>query len=204
MEIKKFYTLPDLPYRYNALSPFMSEEQLRIHYEKHHASYGKMVNLILEKMENARKNNSELDMKATLKELSFHTGGHLLHSIFWNSLSPSDSKKEGPEGELLIAINNEFGSIERFKTEFTKTALSVEGSGWAALTYCKCTQRPLLMQIEKHNVNIYPNFKILLVLDVWEHAYYLNYQNRRPDYITAWWNVVNWNEVAKRYTSALK
>lgn len=199
MEVKKFYTLPDPPYEYDALAPFMSEQQLRLHHLKHHAAYGKEVNVIFEKMEKARKKNADMDMKATLKELSFHIGGHLLHSLFWNNLSPADDGRKEPKGKLLIAINNEFGSFERFKDEFTRTALSIEGSGWAALTYCKCSEKPLLMQIEKHNMNIYPGFKILMVLDVWEHSYYLDYKNDRAKYIEAFWKIVNWKKAEERF-----
>lgn len=204
MEVKKFYTLPDLPYGYNALAPFMSEQQLRLHHLKHHAAYGKGVNAIFEKMEKARKGCIDLDMKPLLKELSFHIGGHLLHSMYWNNLSPADDGGGKPRGKLLIAINNEFGSVERFKDEFTRTALSVEGSGWAALTYCKCSEKPLLMQIEKHNMNIYPSFKILMVLDVWEHAYYLDYKNDRAKFIEAFWNIVNWKKVEERFEKITK
>lgn len=199
MEVKKFYSLPDLPFKYDALMPFMSEEQLRIHHQKLHAVYGKGVNAIFERMDEARKENIVPDMKATLKELSFHIGGHILHSLFWGNLSPANIGGGEPKGKLLIAINNEFGSFKRLKDEFTKTALSVEGSGWAALTYCKCTGRPLLMQIEKHNVNIYPNIKILMVVDVWEHSYYIDYKSDRAKYVEAFWNIANWKKVAERF-----
>ena len=103
-----------------------------------------------------------------------------------------------PEGELAEAIENEFGSFERFKQEFSEAAKNVEGSGWAALTFCQQTKRPIIMQIEKHNLNVYPMFNIILVLDVWEHAYYLDYKNKRADFVEAFWNVVNWKEVGKR------
>lgn len=198
MEIQKFYKLPDLAYAYDALAPYMSKEQLMIHHDKHHAAYSNGVNSILERIEKARKEGTELDMKATLKELSFHVGGHVLHSLFWGNLAPMREKINEPKKELLAVLNNEFGGFSRFKDEFSKTALSVEGSGWAALSYCKCTRRPLIMQIEKHNSNIYPNFKILMVLDVWEHAYYIDYKNDRAKYIESFWNIVNWDKVAER------
>ena len=137
-------------------------------------------------------------MKSTLKDLSFNIGGYLLHSLFWNNLSPVNDREEEPSGELLDIINSEFGSFKRFQKEFTQTALSVEGSGWAVLAYCKCTKRPLLMQIEKHNTNIYPAFKMLLVLDMWEHAYYLDYKNNRAKYIEAFWKIVNWEKAEER------
>jgi len=204
MEIEKFYKLPALTYRYDALEPYMSKEQLMIHHDKHHAAYANGVNAVLEKIGKARKESAEIDMKATLKEMSFHLGGHKLHSLFWGNLAPAKKKNNEPSKDLLAAINNEFGSFERFKEEFSKTALSVEGSGWAALSFCRCTRRPLIMQIEKHNSNIYPNFRIIMVLDVWEHAYYLDYKNDRAKYIEAFWNIVNWDKIAERLERALK
>jgi Fe-Mn family superoxide dismutase len=195
---EKFYKLFDLPYAYDALAPYISEDQLRLHHQKHHAGYVAGVNTAFEKLDKARSENTDLDMKSTLKDLSFNIGGYLLHSLFWNNLSPANNRKGEPSGELLDVINNEFGSFERFQKEFTQTALSVEGSGWAVLAYCKCTKRLLLMQIEKHNTNIYPAFKMLLVLDMWEHAYYLDYKNDRAKYIEAFWSVVNWKKAEKR------
>jgi len=196
---EKFYSLLELPFKYNALVPYLSEDQLRIHHQKHHAGYVAGVNASFEKLEEARIKNVDLDMKATLKNQAFHIGGYLLHNLFWNNLSPANDGGGVPDGEILIAINNEFGSFERFQKEFSETALSVEGSGWATLVYCKCTKRPLLMQIEKHNANLYPNFKILLVLDVWEHAYYIDYKNDRGKYIDAFWKIVNWKKVEERF-----
>lgn len=204
MEQTKFYSLPKLPYGYKDLEPHISEEQLRIHHEKHHQAYVTGANTILEKIDKARKEGSELDMKATLKELSFNIGGHLLHSLFWLNLAPAGRGGGTPGGGLGDTINREFGSFDRFKKEFTQAAISVEGSGWAALTFCKQTKRPIIMQIEKHNVNIYPTYAILLVLDLWEHAYYLDYKNLRPKFVEAFWNMVNWDEVTKRLESVLK
>ncbi|HLC99216.1 MAG TPA: superoxide dismutase [Candidatus Nanoarchaeia archaeon] len=201
MENKGTYVLPKLDYKYEDLEPFISMEQLRIHYEKHHQAYVNGANAILEKLEKARKENSELDMKSTLKELSFNIGGHLLHSLFWANLAPKGKGGEGPKGKLGDEIKKEFGSFERFKSEFTKAAASVEGSGWAALTYCMQTKRPIIMQVEKHNTNVYPAFKILLVVDVFEHAYYIDYKNDRAKFIEAFWNIVNWKEAGRRFDS---
>lgn len=198
MRIEKFYRLPSLMYGYDAMEPYMSKEQLMIHHDKHHAAYVSSANAIFEKIGKARKEGLEIDMKSTLKELSFHVGGNILHSLFWGNLAPNNGKNNEPKKELLAEINNEFGSFKRFKDEFSKAALSAEGSGWAALVYCKCTKRPLIMQIEKHNCNIYPNFKILLVLDVWEHAYYIDYRSDRAKYIEAFWNIANWGKVSER------
>jgi Fe-Mn family superoxide dismutase len=204
MEKNKFYVLPQLPYKYDALQPHMSEEQLRIHHDKHHQAYVNGANGILEKLDKARKENSDLDIKSTLKSLSFNIGGHVLHSLFWPNLAPTNKGGGKPGGILADYIDKEFGSFERFKNEFTQTAVSVEGSGWAALTFCRQTNRPIIMQIEKHNVNIYPMFRILMVLDVWEHAYYLDYKNDRAKFVDAFWNIVNWDEVNKRLEELLK
>ena len=180
MADKKLYTLPELPYAYNALEPYISEAQLRLHHDKHHAAYVNGANALLERLDKARQAGTDVDMKATLKELSFQTGGHLLHSLFWENLSPASKASKEPGGLLGDVIDREFGSFERFKKEFSQAAVSAEGSGWAALFWCGITKRPLINQIEKHNVNIYPMFKVLMVLDVWEHAYYLDYRNERP------------------------
>jgi Fe-Mn family superoxide dismutase len=195
MEENKFYVLPKLPYGYKDLAPYMSEEQLKIHHDKHHQAYVNGANGILQRLEKARKDGTDLDMRATLKELSFNIGGHKLHSIFWENLAPAGKGGGKPGGALGDKLKEEFGSFERFKKEFTQAASSVEGSGWAALALCGITQRPIIMQVEKHNTNVYPTFGILMVLDVFEHAYYLDYKNDRGKFIEAFWNIVNWDAV---------
>jgi Fe-Mn family superoxide dismutase len=204
MEKTKFYKLPELPYGYGDLKPYMSEEQLKIHHQKHHQAYVNGANAILERLDKARKDGTDVDVKATLKELSWNIGGHLLHSLFWANLAPAGKGGGKPGGALGGAIEKEFGSFERFKKEFTAAATSVEGSGWAALTFCKQTGRPIIMQIEKHNTNVYPMFRILMVLDVFEHAYYIDYKNERAKFVDAFWNIVNWDEANKRFKEALK
>jgi len=200
---KGFYQLPELPFGYKELEPYISEEQLTIHHRKHHQAYVNGANAILERLDKARKEGLDVDVRATLKELSFNIGGHLLHSLFWANLTPPSKAKEKPEGQLLAVLEKEFGSLERFKKEFTQCALSVEGSGWAALSFCRQTGRPLLMQIEKHNVNVYPMFRILLVCDVFEHAYYLDYKNDRAKFVEAFFHIVDWSAVAKRLKEIL-
>ncbi len=190
------YKLPELDYQYNSLEPFISEKVLKIHHTKHHQGYVDNSNKILKKLEESRNKNESIDLKSNLKSLSFNIGGHILHSIFWKTISSNSS--EEPKEELMEKIKKDFGSFSRFKEEFSNTANSVEGSGWAALTYCEETDKLILMQIEKHNVNIYPGLKILMVLDLWEHAYYLDYQNKRNEFVEAFWKIVNWKEVEKR------
>jgi len=204
METSNLYVLPKLPYEYKDLQPYMSEEQLRIHHSKHHQAYVNGANAIFQKLDKARKEGADIDIKSTLKELSFNIGGHLLHSLFWGNLAPAGKGGGKPGGVLSDAIEKEFGSFERFKKEFTQAAVSVEGSGWAALTLCKQTNRPIVMQIEKHNTNVYPGFRILMVLDVFEHAYYIDYKNERAKFVDAFWNIVNWDEVNKRLKETLK
>lgn len=198
MEKVRSFTLPKLPYDYNALAPYISEEQLKLHHSKHHQAYVNAANAGFEKLDKARQANSDVDMKAALKELSFNIGGHLLHSIFWQNLAPAGKGGGGqPSGEIADVINKEFGSFDRFKKEFSTASSTVEGSGWAVLAMHPCIERPLIMQIEKHNVNVYPTFDILMVLDLWEHAYYVDYRNERAKFIDAFWNIVNWDRVNK-------
>jgi superoxide dismutase, Fe-Mn family len=198
MEKIKSFTLPKMPYDYGALAPYISEQQLKLHHDKHHQAYVNGGNAAFEKLDKARKENAEVDVKAALKELSFNVGGHILHSIFWENLAPAGKGGGGnPSGAIADLIDKEFGSFERFKKEFTMAASSAEGSGWAALAMHPCIGRPLIMQIEKHNVNVYPTFNILMVLDVWEHAYYLDYKNERPKFVEAFWNIVNWDQINK-------
>ena len=198
MEKRKFYVLPELPFGYRDLEPHISEKQIRIHHDKHHQGYVNGANAILQKLDKARKGGADLDIKSTLKALSFNIGGHILHSLFWPNLAPAGKGGGRPGGALGDAIEEEFGSFERFKKEFSQAAISVEGSGWAALSFCRQTNRPIIMQIEKHNTNVYPMFKILMVLDVWEHAYYLDYKNERAKFVDAFWSIVNWDKVSKR------
>jgi Fe-Mn family superoxide dismutase len=197
MESVKLFSLPKLPYDYNALAPYISEEQLKIHHDKHHQAYVNGANAIFDKLDKARKESADIDMKATLKELSFHVGGHILHSIFWENMAPAGKGGGKPEGAIADEIMREFGSFERFKKEFTQAATSVEGSGWAVLAKHPCISKPLIMQVEKHNVNVYPTFQILMVLDVWEHTYYLDYKNDRAKFVENFWNIVNWDYVNK-------
>ena len=191
------YKLPELPYGYKDLEPYMSAEVLTLHHDKHHAAYVAAANALLDKIDEARKSGEIIDFKSVLKSLSFNVGGHILHEIFWKSMSPKQGGN--PESDLAKQIKKDFGSFERFKLEFSETAKSVEGSGWALLTYHKEHGNLNIIQVEKHNVNFYPEQTILLCLDVWEHAYYLDYKNDRAKFIENWWNIVNWDEVEKRF-----
>ena len=198
MEEPKVYTLMPLPYDYKALAPTISEELLRLHHDKHHVAYINGANAILQKLEKARKENVDLDLKAISKEYSFHFGGLFLHERFWRNMAPTGTGGGRPGGKIGDVIDKEFGSFDRFKKEFSAVANSVEGSGWAAMVFCMHVKRPMLIQIEKHNVNLTPSQRHLLVLDVWEHAYYVDYKNERGKFVEGWWNLVNWDEVEKQ------
>ncbi|MBR1369465.1 superoxide dismutase [Methanocalculus chunghsingensis] len=200
MEEKTRYSLPPLPYGAGELAPHISEEQLSIHHDKHHMAYVNGANANLTALEDARKQGADPNMKAILKDLSWNFGGHYLHSLFWTGLAPAGSGGGGePKGAVGERIQADFGSFDRFKKEFTLAAASVEGSGWAALTKCPLTHKLQIMQIEKHNTNVFPACPILLVLDLFEHAYYIDYKNDRGAFIQAFWNIVNWDEVNKRF-----
>ena len=198
MEKIKSFTLPKLPYDYNALAPYISEEQLKLHHDKHHQAYVNGANAIFTKIDESMKNGTMLDVKAVTKELSFNIGGHMLHTTFWENMAPAGKGGGGqPGGAVADLITKEFGSFEVFKKIFAMAATSTEGSGWAALAVHPCIGRPLIMQIEKHNVNVFPNFQILMALDVWEHAYYVDYKNDRAKFVENFWNIVNWDKVNK-------
>src|SRR4030042_5551524 len=199
MEKIKSFTLPKLPYDYNALAPYISEEQLKLHHDKHHQKYVNDANAIFAKIDEAMKEGTALEywvsfgyVKALTKELAFNVGGHMLHTTFWENLAPASKGGGGqPGGAIADVINQEFGSFVAFKKMFSAAATSTEGSGWAALAMHPCIGRPIIVQIEKHNVNVIPNFQILMALDVWEHAYYVDYKNDRAKFVEAFGNVVN-------------
>ncbi len=205
MEKIRTFTLPKLPYDYNALAPYMSEAQLRLHHDKHHQKYVNDANALLKNIDENMKEPTKLDywisfgyIKALAKELAFNVGGHMLHSIFWENMAPAGKGGGGPPGGAIAdVINKEFGSFDAFKKVFSAAATSTEGSGWAALAMHQCIERPFIMQIEKHNVNLFPNFQILMAIDVWEHAYYVDYKNERPKFVEAFWNIINWDRVNK-------
>ncbi len=201
---KKPYALPQLAFAYKDLEPYISEAQLQLHHQKHHAAYVNAANAILETLDKNRNEGIDGDIKALCKAFSFNAAGHLLHSLFWENLAPAARTTPKPQGLFAKAIDSEFGSFERFKKEFSQAAITTEGSGWAALVYCRQTQRPLLMQVEKHNTHVIPMFRVLMVLDVWEHAYYLDYKNDRAKFVESFWNIVNWAEVNNRLEAILK
>ena len=200
----KKYELPQLPYGYNALEPHISEEIMKLHHDKHHAGYVNGANAALEKLEKARNGEIQIDMKAVLRDYSFNFGGHILHSVFWPNMAPPGKGGGTPGGKIADEINKSFGSFDKFKAQFSDAAKAVEGSGWALLLYDSQIDQLVLTQIEKQNFMHLPELKILLGVDVWEHAYYLQYKNDRGKYVESWWNVIDWDDVDKRFSSAEK
>jgi len=199
------HELPKLNYNYNALEPYIDELTMTIHHTKHHAAYVNNLNAALEKYPELQERSLEdllvsldslpVDIKAAVRN---NGGGHYNHSIFWSVMAPDSAGK--PSGELAEKINERFGNFEQFKELFGKAAISRFGSGWAWLVISKEGLLEIVSTANQDNP-ISEGHKPLLGLDVWEHAYYLKYQNKRPDYINEWWNVVNWKEVSNRYNS---
>ncbi len=204
MVTTKRYSLPQLPYAYNALEPYIAEEIMKLHHQKHHQSYVNGANAALEKLEKFRKGElQQIDIRAVLRDLSFHLNGHVMHSIFWPNMAPPGKGGGKPGGKTADLINKFFGSFDKFKEEFSQAAKNVEGVGWAILIYEPLEEQLLILQIEKHNLMHAADAQVLLALDVWEHAYYLQYKNDRGSYVDNWWNVVNWDDVEKRLEKAL-
>ncbi|RPI22442.1 MAG: superoxide dismutase [Acidobacteria bacterium] len=194
------HTLPPLPYEYNALEPHIDEQTMRLHHDKHHQSYVDGLNKAEQKLAEARTNGDFALVKHWEREVAFHGSGHMLHSIFWPNMTPKGGGQPG--GELAQAIKQQFGSYDGFKNHFQAAATAVEGSGWGILAYQTLTDQLVILGVEKHqNMNEFGCLP-LLVLDVWEHAYYLKYQNRRADYVKAFFNVINWADVENRYRTA--
>lgn len=188
--------LPDLPYKYDALEPVISKSIMMLHHTRHHLAYVTGANAAMDRLEKARAGEGmEIDYKATMRDLSFHLNGHKLHSIFWQNLRKG-KKDNAPTSALLEKINEQFGSFEAFQIEFAGAAKAVEGSGWAALILVDGDLH--IIQIQNQNLLMVAEAKVLLLLDVWEHAYYLDYQNDRGKYVDAFWTIVNWDDVAAR------
>jgi Fe-Mn family superoxide dismutase len=191
------YTLPELPYDYAALEPHYSAQVLELHHDKHHAAYVKGANDTLEKLEAARAKGDFDAIVGLQKSMAFNVSGHVLHSLFWKNLSPDGGGK--PEGELAAAIETFFGDFEAFKAQLAAATTSVQGSGWGALAWEPTGQRLIVEQVYDHQGNVGNGSGPLLVIDAWEHAYYLQYKNVRADYVDAIWEIVNWSDVAERF-----
>ncbi|MCX8201379.1 MAG: superoxide dismutase [Candidatus Caldarchaeum sp.] len=198
----KKYTLPSLPYAYNALEPYISAEIMNLHHSKHHQAYVNGANAALERLEKQRKGENPENVRGILRDLSFNLSGHKLHAVFWPNMAPAGKGGGKPGGSIADQINRDFGDFESFKKQFSDAAKNVEASGWAVLTYDAESDALIIYQVEKQNFMHPPELPLILTLDVWEHAYYLQYKNDRASYVDNWWNVVNWDDVEKRFAKA--
>jgi len=194
------YKLPDLEYDYGALEPHISGKIMELHHDKHHGGYVKGANETIEKLGEARDKEDYSRLPALEKALAFHLSGHVLHSLFWRNLRPDGGGR--PQGDFSEALDRDFGGFEKFKRQLTEVASTVMGSGWAALVWEPVGERLLLTQIYDHQSNLNQGGLPIMVLDAWEHAYYLQYQNRKVDFFQAVWSVWNWEDIADRYRVA--
>ena len=196
------YTLPELPYGYDALEPHSDGRTLELHHSKHHQGYVNGLNGALEKLAAARASGDHGQIKHLCREVAFHGSGHFLHSIFWTNLRSGGGGR--PEGPLASAIDNEFGSFDAFDRQLRAATGAVEGSGWGALLVEPGSGHMVVAGIEKHQNQLLPGWAPILVIDVWEHAYYLKYQNRRAAFVDAVMDhLVSWEDVGRRYQKAL-
>lgn len=194
------YTLPELPYDYSALEPHISATIMELHHSKHHQTYVNGANTTLDLLAEAREKGDFANINRLQKDLAFNLGGHTNHSIFWTNLSPNGGDK--PTGDLEAAIDDQFGSFDAFRGQFTAAALGVQGSGWAGLFWDSIGQSLVIQQFFDQQGQIVAGTVPLLLLDVWEHAYYLDYKNVRADYVKAFWNIANWADAQERFAAA--
>lgn len=196
------YTLPPLPYDYNALEPHIDEATLRLHHDKHHAGYVKGLNVALQELATARQQGDFSNIQNLERRVAFHGAGHVNHTLYWNNMSPNGGGE--PTGNLAAQVNKDFGNFNNFKQQLAKASSTVEGSGWGLLAWEPLQGRLMTQALMNHQNSMMTGVFPLLIVDVWEHAYYLKYNNRRNDYLNAWWNVVNWADVAQRFNVITK
>ena len=195
------YSLPDLPYDYSALEPHINGQIMELHHDKHHAAYVKGANDALDQLAEARDKGNLGSLVGLEKTLAFNVSGHVLHSIYWENMTPDGGGR--PEGDLAAAIAEYFGSFEAFYAQLSTATTGVQGSGWGVLVYEPLARRLIVEQVYDHHGNVAQGSLPLLAFDAWEHAYYLQYKNVRPDFVKAMWEVVNWPDVAARYAAAV-
>jgi Fe-Mn family superoxide dismutase len=194
------YTLPDLPYDYGALAPHIAPEIMELHHSKHHNTYVTALNQTLEKLAAAREADDYGSIVGLERTLAFNLGGHVNHSIFWTNMSPDGGDK--PTGDLAAALDEHFGSFDRFRAHFTAAATTIQGSGWAILAHDRLGGRLLIHQLYDQQAQLPAGQTPIVMLDMWEHAFYLQYRNVKPDYVKAWWNVVDWADAERRHAAA--
>ncbi len=197
------YELAPLPYDYKALEPYIDEETMHIHHDKHHAGYVKGLNAALTGLAAARDSGDYGNIQQLSRLLAFHAGGYFNHNVFWHNMAPAGKGGGGkPDGKLAADIARDFGGFDKFQAHFSAAATTVEGNGWGVLAYHSALKRLVTLTFVNQQLGTPVGTIPLLMCDVWEHAYYLKYQNKRADYIKAWWNVVNWKNVSERYYAA--
>ena len=194
------YTLPDLTYDYGSLEPNISGKIMELHHDKHHLAYVNGANTALDLLAEARDKNDLTWVNKLQKDLAFNLAGHVNHTVFWRNLSPEGGDK--PVGELAAAIDEFFGSYDGFRAHFTASALGIQGSGWSILAWDVLGQKLIIEQLYDHQGNLAPASIPLLMLDMWEHAFYLDYQNVKGEYVKAFWNIVSWPDVTARFEAA--
>ena len=192
------YTLPELGYDYSALEPHISAGIMELHHSKHHQAYVTGANAALDAMAEARANDNFANLPKLQKDLAFNLGGHVNHSVFFRNLAADGGEASG---ELLAALAEYFGSYEAFTKHFTAAAMGIQGSGWAYLAWDSLGSRMVIGQMYDQQGNLPMGSIPLLMLDMWEHAFYLDYVNVKADYVKAFWNIVNWEDVARRFES---
>lgn len=194
------YTLPELDYDYSALEPHISAQIMELHHSKHHQAYVTGANTALEKLAEARETGNFAAINKLEKDLAFHLGGHVNHSVFWKNMSPDGGG--APEGEVAAAIDEFFGSFDGFQKQFNEAANGIQGSGWSMLVWDTLGRRLNINQLFDQQGNLPVGQLPILQLDMWEHAFYLQYKNVKGDYVKAWWNVINWANVGERLAAA--
>jgi len=198
---RKAYELPALPYDYDALKPQISEEILQFHHDKHHMTYVNGLNTALQKLEKAREQDDFAQVRALSRDLAFNGSGHVLHTLYWQSMAPGGSAE--PDGDFRSAIDRDFGSFAAMAEQLKNASIQVESNGWGILAWEPLGRRLLILQAERHSDRAIWGCRPLLVCDVWEHAYYLQYQNRRPEYVQAFMEIANWDFAAKQFSQAI-
>jgi Fe-Mn family superoxide dismutase len=194
------YRLPDLPYDFGALEPHISGRIMELHHGKHHAAYVKNANETIARLDEARDSGDVARLAALERALAFNLSGHVLHSIFWQNLTPQGGDK--PAGELGQAIDRDFGSFDQFRRTMVAVAAGIMGSGWGALVWEPMAERLMITQIYDHQSNLNQGSVPLMVIDAWEHAYYLQYRNEKEAFFNGLWNLWNWNDITARLTAA--
>ena len=203
-ELFKKYELPRLPYNLDALEPYISKDIMDVHYNGHHKGYVTTTNKLVDRFEGVVKGSTtSYDLQGIIRGMVFNLNGHKLHSLYWNNMAPESKSEGGPGGIAGDMINKQYGSLDRFKQILFETANSLPGTGWTTLNYDVENGNLQLMTYENHFMNQIAELPIVLILDEFEHAYYLQYKNKRADYVDAWWKLINWDDVEKRLRKAI-